>query len=176
MLNHVTLQAETAALLSRLGVELPPPAGQASGAELIARSPITGGELGRVAAHTPAEVAATVPRAQEAFRAWRLVPGPVRGQLVREFGNLLRERKEDLGALVSVEAGKIRSEGQGEVQEMIDVCDLAVGQSRQLFGLTIASERPGHRMMEQWHPLGVVGVISAFNFPVAVWSWNTALA
>ena len=148
----------------------------ASGAELIARSPITGGELGRVAAHTPDEVAAIVARAQEAFRAWRLVPGPVRGQLVREFGNLLRERKEDLGALVSIEAGKIRSEGQGEVQEMIDVCDLAVGQSRQLFGLTIASERPGHRMMEQWHPLGVVGVISAFNFPVAVWSWNTALA
>jgi aldehyde dehydrogenase (NAD+) len=171
MLNHVTLQAETAALLSRLGVELPP-----SGAELIARSPITGGELGRVAAHTPDQVAAIVTRAEEAFRAWRLVPGPVRGQLVREFGNLLRERKEDLGALVSIEAGKIRSEGQGEVQEMIDVCDLAVGQSRQLFGLTIASERPGHRMMEQWHPLGVVGVISAFNFPVAVWSWNTALA
>ncbi len=100
----------------------------------------------------------------------------MRGQLVREFGNLLREHKEDLGALVSIEAGKIRSEGQGEVQEMIDVCDLAVGQSRQLFGLTIASERPGHRMMEQWHPLGVVGVISAFDFPVAVWSWNTALA
>ena len=188
MLNHATLQAETAALLSRLGVELPAPAGQAgetgqaggarsaSGTELIARSPITGGELGRVSAHTPDQVAATVARAQEAFRAWRLVPGPVRGQLVREFGNLLREHKEDLGALVSIEAGKIRSEGQGEVQEMIDVCDLAVGQSRQLFGLTIASERPGHRMMEQWHPLGVVGVISAFNFPVAVWSWNTALA
>ena len=129
-----------------------------------------------MAAHRPDEVAAIVARADEAFRAWRLVPGPVRGQLVREFGNLLREHKEDLGALVSIEAGKIRSEGQGEVQEMIDVCDLAVGQSRQLFGLTIASERPGHRMMEQWHPLGVVGVISAFNFPVAVWSWNTALA
>ena len=188
MLNHAALQAETAALLSRLGVELPSREGQAgetgqatvawpaSGAELIARSPVTGGELGRVAAHTPDEVAAIVARAQEAFRAWRLVPGPVRGQLVREFGNLLREHKEDLGALVSIEAGKIRSEGQGEVQEMIDVCDLAVGQSRQLFGLTIASERPGHRMMEQWHPLGVVGVISAFNFPVAVWSWNTALA
>ena len=115
-------------------------------------------------------------RAQEAFAAWRLVPGPVRGQLVREFGNLLREHKEDLGALVSLEAGKIRSEGLGEVQEMIDICDFAVGLSRQLFGLTIASERPGHRMMEHWHPLGVVGVISAFNFPVAVWSWNTALA
>ena len=95
---------------------------------------------------------------------------------MREFGNLLREHKEDLGALVSIEAGKIRSEGLGEVQEMIDICDFAVGLSRQLFGLTIASERPGHRMMEQWHPLGVVGVISAFNFPVAVWSWNAALA
>jgi aldehyde dehydrogenase (NAD+) len=104
------------------------------------------------------------------------VPAPVRGQLVRELGELLREHKEDLGALVSIEAGKIRSEGLGEVQEMIDICDLAVGLSRQLHGLTIASERPGHRMMEQWHPLGVVGVISAFNFPVAVWSWNSALA
>src|SRR5580693_518705 len=111
MLNHVTLQAETTALLSRLGVELSPPAGQAG--ELIARSPVTGGELGRVAAHTPDQVAAIVARAEEAFRAWRLVPGPVRGQLVREFGNLLREHKEDLGALVSVEAGKIRSEGLG---------------------------------------------------------------
>ena len=171
MLNHVTLQAETTALLGRLGVDL-----SASTGELIARSPVTGGELGRFAAHTPAEVAAIVARAQEAFATWRLVPGPVRGQLVREFGNLLREHKADLGALVSIEAGKIRSEGLGEVQEMIDICDLAVGQSRQLFGLTIASERPGHRMMEQWHPLGVVGVISAFNFPVAVWSWNTALA
>ncbi len=171
MLNHPALRAETAELLARLGVE--PLAGSG---DLIARSPVTGGELGRITAHTPADVAATVARAREAFATWRLVPGPVRGQLVREFGQLLREHKEDLGALVSVEAGKIRSEGQGEVQEMIDICDLAVGQSRQLFGLTIASERPGHRMMEQWHPLGVVGVISAFNFPVAVWSWNTALA
>src|SRR6202167_6735942 len=176
MLNHDTLLAQTGDVLSRLGVELPagagqPGAGQAA-TELIARSPVTGGELGRVPAHTPDQVAAIVGRAAYAFAAWRLVPGPVRGQLVREFGNLLREHKEDLGALVSVEAGKIRSEGLGEVQEMIDICDLAVGQSRQLFGLTIASERPGHRMMEQWHPLGVVGVISAFNFPVAVWSVN----
>ena len=115
-------------------------------------------------------------RRTTAFQTWRTVPAPVRGQLVRELGELLREHKADLGALVSIEAGKIRSEGLGEVQEMIDICDLAVGLSRQLFGLTIASERPGHRMMEQWHPLGVVGVISAFNFPVAVWSWNTALA
>ena len=104
------------------------------------------------------------------------MPAPVRGELVRELGELLREHKDDLGALVSIEAGKIRSEGLGEVQEMIDICDFAVGLSRQLYGLTIASERPGHRMMEQWHPLGVVGVITAFNFPVAVWSWNAALA
>ena len=182
MLNHDTLHAQAAGVLARLGVDLktkiggPNEPGMTAAAELIARSPVTGGELGRVAAHTPGQVAEIVGRAAAAFARWRLVPGPVRGQLVREFGNLLREHKEDLGALVSIEAGKIRSEGQGEVQEMIDVCDLAVGQSRQLFGLSIASERPGHRMMEQWHPLGVVGVITAFNFPVAVWSWNTALA
>jgi len=189
--KHDELVAETAAILSRLGVaELPsggtpgsrsggtPSGGVAAGeaGTLIARSPLTGGELARVHAHTATEVADVVGAASEAFRQWRSVPGPVRGQLVRELGELLREHKDDLGALVSIEAGKIRSEGLGEVQEMIDICDLAVGQSRQLFGLTIASERPGHRMMEQWHPLGVVGVISAFNFPVAVWSWNAALA
>jgi aldehyde dehydrogenase (NAD+) len=168
--RHDDLAAETAAILSRLGVE------PTTEGELIARSPITGGELGRVRAHSAADVDRIVGSAAEAFRTWRTVPAPVRGQLVRELGLLLREHKEDLGALVSIEAGKIRSEGLGEVQEMIDICDLAVGQSRQLYGLTIASERPGHRMMEQWHPLGVVGVISAFNFPVAVWSWNTALA
>ena len=168
---HETLTADTAAVLDRLGV----PALGRDG-DLVARSPITGGELGRLRAHTAAEVADSVTAAQEAFLAWRTVPAPVRGQLVRELGNLLREHKDDLGALVSIEAGKIRSEGLGEVQEMIDICDLAVGLSRQLTGLTIASERPGHRMMEQWHPLGVVGIISAFNFPVAVWSWNAALA
>ena len=167
---HDALAAETGDILHRLGVELP------DGGELVARTPITGGELARLRAHTPAEVAAIVGAAQEAFRVWRTVPAPVRGGLVRELGELLREHKDDLGALVSIEAGKIRSEGLGEVQEMIDICDLAVGLSRQLHGLTIASERPGHRMMEQWHPLGVVGVISAFNFPVAVWSWNAALA
>src|ERR1700733_2282435 len=180
MLNHATLLAQTGDVLARLGVELPPGGGQPDpglvDTVLIARSPVTGGELGRIAANPPDQVAAIVGRAADAFAAWRLGPGPVRGQLVREFGNLLREHKEELGALVSVEAGKIRSEGLGEVQEMIDIRDLAVGQSRQLFGLTIASERPGHRMMEQWHPLGVVGIITAFNFPVAVWSWNTALA
>jgi aldehyde dehydrogenase (NAD+) len=169
--DHESLVAETREILARLGVD------ELSGSEgLIARSPITGGELARVPAHTADDVRAIIGSAHEAFQAWRTVPAPVRGQLVRELGELLREHKDDLGALVSIEAGKIRSEGLGEVQEMIDICDLAVGLSRQLFGLTIASERPGHRMMEQWHPLGVVGVISAFNFPVAVWSWNAALA
>ena len=105
-----------------------------------------------------------------------MTPAPRRGELVRDLGNALREMKEPLGDLVSLEMGKIRAEGHGEVQEMIDICDFAVGLSRQLYGLTIASERPGHRMMEQWHPLGVVGVITAFNFPVAVWAWNSAIA
>jgi aldehyde dehydrogenase (NAD+) len=166
-----SLAAETSAILARLGVT-----GLAADGDLVVRTPITGGELARLQSHTPAEVGATVAAAQAAFATWRTVPAPVRGQFVRELGELLRAHKDDLGALVSIEAGKIRSEGLGEVQEMIDICDLAVGLSRQLFGLTIASERPGHRMMEQWHPLGVVGVISAFNFPVAVWSWNAALA
>jgi aldehyde dehydrogenase (NAD+) len=166
-----SLAAETSAILTRLGVTELDHSG-----DLVARTPVTGGELARLRAHSPAEVADTVAAAQDAFREWRVVPAPVRGAFVRELGELLREHKDDLGALVSVEAGKIRSEGLGEVQEMIDICDLAVGLSRQLHGLTIASERPGHRMMEQWHPLGVVGVISAFNFPVAVWSWNAALA
>ncbi|MDQ2750965.1 MAG: aldehyde dehydrogenase family protein, partial [Actinomycetota bacterium] len=134
--THDALVAETAAILARLGVaELP------HDGELTARSPITGGELARVPAHTADDVAAVVGDAHEAFRTWRNVPGPVRGQFVRELGELLREHKADLGALVSIEAGKIRSEGLGEVQEMIDICDLAVGLSRQLFGLTIASER-----------------------------------
>ncbi|HWI43108.1 MAG TPA: aldehyde dehydrogenase family protein [Nocardioides sp.] len=148
----------------------------AEGDGLAARTPIDGSTLAHLTPDTPATVAEAVGRAQEAFFQWRTVPAPVRGQLVRELGELLREHKEALGELVSLEAGKIRSEGLGEVQEMIDICEFAVGLSRQLHGLTIASERPGHRMMEQWHPLGVVGVISAFNFPVAVWSWNTALA
>lgn len=147
-----------------------------SDGELVATSPVDGSELGRLREHTADEVTAIVGRAHAAFEQWRSVPAPVRGHLVRELGELLREHKELLGELVSIEAGKIRSEGLGEVQEMIDICEFAVGLSRQLHGLTIASERPGHRMMEQWHPLGVVGVISAFNFPVAVWSWNAALA
>jgi aldehyde dehydrogenase (NAD+) len=139
-------------------------------------SPIDGGALGRVECAGPEAVAAAVGRAHEAFLAWRLVPPPRRGELVRLLGEVLREEKEALGRLVSRECGKILSEGFGEVQEMIDICDFAVGLSRQLYGLTIATERPGHRMMETWHPLGVVGVISAFNFPVAVWAWNACLA
>ena len=172
MISHDDVTSRTAGILSRLGVGDP----FTADGDLSCRSPITGGELGRLRSHTAGEVADIVGRAQQAFEQWRLVPAPVRGQLVRELGNLLREHKEDLGALVSIEAGKIVSEGLGEVQEMIDICDLGIGLSRQLFGNTIATERPGHRMMEQWHPLGVVGVVSAFNFPVAVWSWNSALA
>ncbi len=123
-----------------------------------------------------ADASRAIEEADAAFRKWRLVPAPKRGELVRLLGEELRAHKAELGRLVSIEAGKIPSEGLGEVQEMIDICDFAVGLSRQLYGLTIATERPGHRMMETWHPLGVVGVISAFNFPVAVWSWNAALA
>jgi aldehyde dehydrogenase (NAD+) len=170
--SHAELTARTIELLARLGVQNP----FATGGDLVSRSPITGAELGRLRSHTADDVTDIVGRAQAAFEQWRTMPAPVRGRLVRELGELLREHKEDLGALVSIEAGKITSEGLGEVQEMIDICDLGVGLSRQLYGQTIATERPGHRMMEQWHPLGVVGVISAFNFPVAVWSWNSALA
>jgi aldehyde dehydrogenase (NAD+) len=143
---------------------------------LALRSPIDGGSLGFLKPASPAETAASIAQARAAFLAWRVVPAPVRGELVRLLGEQLRRHKEPLGRLVSIETGKILSEGLGEVQEMIDICDFAVGLSRQLYGLTIASERPGHRMMETWHPAGVVGIISAFNFPVAVWSWNSALA
>jgi aldehyde dehydrogenase (NAD+) len=139
-------------------------------------SPVDGSLLGTVEICDAAGVAAAVGRADDGFRAWRLVPPPRRGELVRLFGEVLRGEKDELGRLVSRECGKILSEGHGEVQEMIDICDFAVGLSRQLYGLTIATERPGHRMMETWHPLGVVGVISAFNFPVAVWAWNACLA
>jgi aldehyde dehydrogenase (NAD+) len=157
---------DIAPLLSRLGLQ--PPDG-----DLPVRSPIHGGEIARVA---PGDAGAAVERAEAAFRQWRLVPAPRRGELVRLLGEELRRAKDDLGLLVTVEAGKIIQEGLGEVQEMIDVCDFAVGLSRQLHGLTIASERPRHRMMEAWHPLGVVGIVTAFNFPVAVWAWNAALA
>ena len=147
-----------------------------TGGSLRVTSPIDGRVLGEVTELPVSEMADVFARAQAAFKAWRTVPAPRRGELIRLLGEELRAAKDDLGALVSWEAGKITSEGLGEVQEMIDICDFAVGLSRQLYGLTIASERPGHRMMETWHPVGPVGVISAFNFPVAVWSWNAALA
>ena len=140
------------------------------------RTPIDGSVLARVEADTVAAAGEAVGRAADGFRLWRTVPAPRRGELIRLFGEELRRNKDALGRLVTLETGKILQEGLGEVQEMIDICDFAVGLSRQLYGLTIASERPGHRMMETWHPLGVCGVISAFNFPVAVWAWNFALA
>ncbi len=139
-------------------------------------TPIDGSKIATVAQVTVEEYDRICRRAHEAFEQWRLVPAPKRGEVVRQLGNRLREFKNELGELVTLEMGKIRAEGLGEVQEMIDICDFAVGLSRQLYGLTMHSERPGHRMYEQWHPLGVVGIISAFNFPVAVWSWNAALA
>lgn len=152
-------------------------AGRAVGRGVVmARTPVTGEDLFPLAATTPEEVAGAVAVAVEAFRSWRTTPAPVRGRLVKRLGELLTEHLEDLAALVTVEVGKTPSEARGEVQEMIDICDYAVGLSRQLQGRTMPSERPGHRLMETWHPLGPVAVISAFNFPVAVWSWNTAVA
>jgi len=147
-----------------------------AGCDLKSVTPITGETMAQLHADTQDEVRQKIAHAQTAFEQWRTVPAPRRGELIRLFGEELRAHKDTLGRLVTMEAGKILQEGLGEVQEMIDICDFAVGLSRQLYGLTIASERPGHRMMETWHPLGVVGVISAFNFPVAVWSWNAALA
>ena len=143
---------------------------------LTKRSPIDGSVLARVRQASTADYERTVAAARSAFESWRDLPAPKRGDVVRRFGNALRELKAELGCLVSLEVGKVLAEGEGEVQEMIDICDFATGLSRQLHGLVIASERPQHRMFEQWHPLGVVGIISAFNFPVAVWAWNSALA
>ena len=147
-----------------------------SGPDLEVTSPADGSRIATVQQVTEEEYDQIVDRAHQAFLHWRTVPAPRRGEIVRQLGNKLREKKAALGALVTLEMGKITAEGEGEVQEMIDICDFATGLSRQLYGLTMPSERQDHRMMEQWHPLGVVGVISAFNFPVAVWSWNTALA
>jgi len=146
------------------------------GAKIDKLSPIDGRKLASVRTASDEDYKAAITRAHEAFLKWRLTPGPVRGETVRRLGNALRDLKHELGQLATLETGKIIGEGEGEVQEMIDICDLAVGQSRMLYGLTIQSERPNHRLMEQWHPLGVVAVITAFNFPVAVWSWNAALA
>jgi aldehyde dehydrogenase (NAD+) len=147
-----------------------------SGPELEVITPIDGSRIATVRQVTEAEYDQIVARAHQAFLNWRTVPAPKRGELVRQLGLRLREMKSELGQLVTLEMGKIIAEGEGEVQEMIDICDFATGLSRQLYGLTMQSERPDHRMFEQWHPLGVVGVITAFNFPVAVWSWNTAIA
>ena len=166
------VREEAQGILARLGVT----PGVLTGGTLIARSPITDETTAEVAETPLAGVGAAIDAAHEAYLVWRTVPAPRRGDLIRLFGEELRAEKDALARLVTLEAGKIVSEGLGEVQEMIDICDYAVGLSRQLFGLTIATERPRHRMMETWHPLGVVGVISAFNFPVAVWAWNAALA
>lgn len=165
------LAARAAKALQRCGA--PPPAHDGS---LVVTTPIDGTELARLHPHAPADLDAAISAAADAFTVWREVPAPQRGLLVRRLSELLTAHKADLAELVTLEAGKITSEALGEVQEMIDVCDFAVGLSRQLYGRTMPSERPGHRLMETWHPLGVVGVISAFNFPVAVWSWNTAIA
>ncbi len=169
---HIHSSATAAQLLEKIGV----PAKNFSSGTLKVFSPIDGREIGRVTPDTAKTLDAKISRARKAFLQWRSVPAPKRGELIRLFGETLREHKEDLGKLVTLECGKILTEGLGEVQEMIDICDFAVGLSRQLYGLTIASERPGHKMQENWHPAGVVGVISAFNFPVAVWCWNFALA
>ncbi len=147
-----------------------------NGGDLAVHTPIDGSRLASLKTHTPADAERQIASASDAFRHWRSVPAPRRGELVRLLGEELRAAKDDLGALVALECGKILQEGLGEVQEMIDICDFAVGLSRQLYGLTIASERPGHVMRETWHPMGVCGIITAFNFPVAPWCWNAALA
>ena len=171
-LANLDLAQDVKKIFSELGIK----SESYTGGTLAVRSPITGREIGRLPEITATDAAAAIEKAHAAFLEWRLVPAPKRGELVRLLGEELRASKEALGRLVSIEVGKITSEGLGEVQEMIDICDFAVGLSRQLYGLTIATERADHRMMETWHPLGAIGIISAFNFPVAVWSWNAALA
>ncbi|WP_275558129.1 aldehyde dehydrogenase family protein [Streptomyces sp. 5-6(2022)] len=166
--DDLRTRARTA--LDTLGVEV------AEGGDFSARTPLTGENLFGLTAATDADAEDAIAASRTAFLTWRTTPAPRRGELVRRLGELVREHKSGLADLVTIEAGKIRSEALGEIQEMIDICDFAVGLSRQLYGRTIASERPGHRLAETWHPLGVVGVISAFNFPAAVWSWNTAVA
>src|SRR4051794_37774480 len=146
------------------------------GRELTPLNPATGKPLGRVISADPPVYDQIVSEASRSFASWRLVPAPRRGELVRRVGLALREHKADLGLLITLEARQIRSEGEGEVQEMIDMCDFPVGLSRQLYGLVIASERPRHKMIEAWHPLGPIGVITAFNFPAAVWAWNAMIA
>jgi aldehyde dehydrogenase (NAD+) len=172
LVKPAAVRDEALAILARLGV----PASAFTPTGIAATSPITGELITHVRITSPKEASAVIGQAAQAFEAWRTLPAPRRGELVRILAEELRAAKDDLGRLVTLETGKIVSEGFGEVQEMIDICDFAVGLSRQLYGRTIATERADHRMMESWHPLGVCGVISAFNFPVAVWSWNAALA
>ncbi|GAB5547920.1 MAG: aldehyde dehydrogenase family protein [Sandaracinaceae bacterium] len=182
-MNEHPRAARASALLARMGItELEGGVRTAEGwragggAPIDSHDPTEGATLATVRGADEADYEAAMAGARSRFEEWRMRPAPARGEVVRKLGELLRAHKEPLGELVSLEMGKIRSEGLGEVQEMIDICDFAVGLSRQLYGLTIASERPRHRMMEQWHPLGPVGVITAFNFPVAVWAWNAAIA
>ena len=170
LLDELGIQAVNSGACGRTWVDQP------GGEELVSINPATGEAIAKVRAASVDDYDRIVAEAQEAFATWRTWPAPKRGEVIRQLGDALRAKKAALGALVSLEMGKIRAEGEGEVQEMIDICDFAVGQSRQLYGLTMHSERAGHRMYEQWHPLGPIGVISAFNFPVAVWSWNAALA
>ena len=172
LVQPTSVRDEALGILSRLGA----PQSAFAREGVMALSPITGELIAQVRITSPEEVSTVIGRATQAFNAWRTVPAPRRGEFVRVLAEELRAAKDDLGRLVTLETGKIVSEGLGEVQEMIDICDFAVGLSRQLYGRTIATERADHRMMETWHPLGVCGVISAFNFPVAVWSWNAALA
>lgn len=170
VLARLGIQAENSGVFAGQWLSWP-------GGEVISSvNPATGEVLARVRTASRSDYDQVVQSAVEAFRSWRLLPAPQRGEIVRQIGDALRRHKDDLGMLVTLEAGKIRSEGAGEVQEMIDMAAYAVGLSRQLYGLTIASERPSHRMLEQWHPLGPVGIITAFNFPVAVWAWNALLA
>ena len=172
ILDKLGIRAVTPGACRGPGAWLQDPAGK----ELVSYNPATGEAIARIVQATPASYEQVAAGAQDAFKTWRSLPAPGRGLVVRDLGEALREYREPLGDLVSLEMGKIRAEGHGEVQEMIDICDFAVGLSRQLYGLTMKSERPDHRMFEQWHPLGIVGVITAFNFPVAVWSWNAAIA
>ena len=166
------IQQEVQTILNDLGV----PATAWSNGNLIARTPLTGEVIAQLPMISAADATTAIAEAHQAFLEWRTVPAPKRGELVRLLGEELRAEIDPLGRLVTIESGKLLSEGRGEVQEMIDICTFAAGLSRQLAGLTVPSERAKHRMMETWHPLGVVGIISAFNFPVAVWSWNAALA
>src|SRR5437762_2422687 len=167
-----TLAHQTASLLAGFGMA---PETLREGDFPVA-SPIDGSRIAALRRHRRDDLDNMIAAAERAFLPWRAVPPPRRGELVRLYAEELRQHKTALGRLVSIEAGKILEEGQGEVQEMIDICDFAVGLSRQLYGRVIASERPGHRMIESWHPLGPIGIVTAFNFPVAVWSWNAAIA